>query len=164
MQPHGVTEPSGQPELTAKQRAFLLLLLKGMGPVQAARQAGYAETTATHRTGTITAGIRNKLGDKLEEAGLTDKFILNRLKRAIEAVDKDAGCPNMTALRAIELAMKIRGGFELSKAEQSTAEAAREIAEAFQGVTLQAALAIMLGQEAPDFETTPPRGDLPQLH
>ena len=113
-------------DLTSKERGFLKNLREGLPVVEAARRAGYAASTAKHDAGRIFQNIQRKLGDKLDGAGLTDDMLLAQLKALIEQREQP-----MAAVKALEVVLRIRGGFEASAEEIKTREAAQQLHEVF---------------------------------
>lgn len=70
---------------TARQRAYRLNRLKGMNQYNAARAAGYSHITATKAGARLERAGRVGLKDLMEQAGLTDKFLIDYAYKGLEA-------------------------------------------------------------------------------
>ena len=67
--------------------------IKGMSPYNAARSAGYSKSTAS-QANRIEARVKDELKDAFEQAGLTDKQIIEHAIAGLNAMDGDK--PNWT--------------------------------------------------------------------
>ena len=71
--------------LTARQRAYRINRFKGMNQYNAARAAGYSHGTATKHGARIERAGRVGMKDLMEQAGLTDKFLIEYAMKGLEA-------------------------------------------------------------------------------
>lgn len=72
-------------KLNIRQQKYKKNLLLGMNCYNAARAAGYSESTAKSRTKDINERI--KIGDVLDRQGLTDSALIKRLTELIDAAE-----------------------------------------------------------------------------
>ena len=104
-------------ELTPKQQAYKNAVISGMTRRDAARLAGYSESIARTPGQKIeTPALRESIREALEKANVTSERLARRVSKAIDAerhivVDKEviAVEDTPTALKAVELAAKLRG-------------------------------------------------------
>lgn len=75
--------------LTVRKRKLVKGIVAGIQPTQAARAAGYAESTATHGITKLMAGapFRAALGQSLRRAGITDKRLWAGLDKGLDAME-----------------------------------------------------------------------------
>lgn len=71
--------------LTARQRAYRINRFKGMNQYNAARAAGYSHNSATKNGARIERLGRVGLTDLMQQAGLTDKFLIEYAMKGLEA-------------------------------------------------------------------------------
>jgi hypothetical protein len=74
-------------EINLRQRKFVEGKMKGKSSSQAARDAGYAESTARRADAQIAnkPAVRKLLAELMEEAGLTDAKLVSKLSEGIDA-------------------------------------------------------------------------------
>lgn len=70
---------------TSRQRAYRNNRLKGMNQYNAARAAGYSHATAQKNGGRLERQGRAGLKDLMEQAGFTDKFIIDYINQGLKA-------------------------------------------------------------------------------
>jgi hypothetical protein len=71
--------------LTERQRKYRINRFKGMNQYNAARAAGYSHSTATKQGSRIERSGRVGLKDLMEQAGMTDKFLIEYAYKGLEA-------------------------------------------------------------------------------
>lgn len=71
--------------LTMRQRAYRNNRLKGMNQYNAARAAGYSHVSASKNGHRIERAGRVGIKDLMEQAGLTDKFIIDYINKGLNA-------------------------------------------------------------------------------
>lgn len=71
--------------LTARQRQYRINRFKGMNQYNAARAAGYSHVSATKAGARIERAGRVGIKDLMEQAGITDKFLIEYAQKALEA-------------------------------------------------------------------------------
>lgn len=70
---------------TERQRAYRINRFKGMNQYNAARAAGYSHGTAIKHGARIERAGRVGMKDLMEQAGLTDKFLIEYAMKGLEA-------------------------------------------------------------------------------
>ena len=73
--------------ISVRKRKLLKGVMAGIGPVQAAREAGYSETTATRGVTALMASapFRAALGQSMRRAGITDKRLWAGIDAGLDA-------------------------------------------------------------------------------
>lgn len=73
--------------LTIRERMVVRNILSGMSLKDALISAGYAESTATKKAGETVgkSRIQAHLAELMEKAGITDEYLVQKLKEGLEA-------------------------------------------------------------------------------
>ena len=109
--------------LTVQQRKLVKAIVSGKTLTEAAAIAGYDNPANAHRA-TKKDNFNEAMKAALKRAGLDDNFLTGKIKDLMEAEkpygkDGDLGPDNGVRLGAVDMALKIGGGYAPTKAEVS---------------------------------------------
>lgn len=89
--PQNLYPPTGskiKPGINIRERKFAAGIIKGLSAAEAMRQAGYAETTATHKQAEKLEKVGVYIAKLMEQKGPTDDRLLETLKKGLRATKK----------------------------------------------------------------------------
>lgn len=85
---------------------------------ESAIAAGYAENTARHQIGSIERGLPTEMKDTLDQAGLDDAYVVNKIreltnaKKIVFVNGEEKEVPdNAVCVKALEMLCKLRKNF-----------------------------------------------------
>jgi phage terminase small subunit len=111
--------------LTVRERHFVDNLLEGQGKSEAALNAGYSPKGVSVTAARLLArkGVRAALDEALERAGISDDYLMTKLRELLEATDMDekgnARANWVARARAMDMALRMRNAY---KSENTTVE------------------------------------------
>ena len=89
--------------MNIRQQKYKANRIAGMNQYNAARAAGYSETTSRNHSDRLERVMKGDIQDALEQAGITDKFQAQRLFELINSKNQK------TAVSAIRLSYDLKG-------------------------------------------------------
>lgn len=96
--------------LEPKQREYLKGRMAGKSKRQAAREAGYSEAMARKPGAKVeTEPVKRAFAELLDEAGLTDELLAQRMKEGIDAEKANGGTDYRERREMAALALKLKG-------------------------------------------------------
>ena len=95
--------------LSNRKRKMLIGLSEGKPISQAARDAGYAATTATKGLALLGEDALKGFKNIMDARGITDGRLVDKLNESLECVNDNGNPDNSTRLKALQLALKVKG-------------------------------------------------------